>query len=198
METRLVKIFTPGLSLLAEIGVPDGTPEDQVISVFKTTYGGDGNTVRLDQPWVLLERQAITCPACNENFKQQEMTSNRCPRCGQEVIDPQTMQPLVVGGRQLTIGNVLFAASWSHIHEVSGPVTIGLNNAVIALIQKDSQAAKLIEMGKAELEAIKQAELLSKSGLVVAGDIKAVDKMAKMHKKAHEHLKEGGFKPKLV
>ena len=198
METRLIKIAVPGTAFFCEYGVPDNTEDIAVIPMLLD--GADKNRmIRIKNPWVLTDKQTLVCPACEGEINEAALqVAPVCPRCNALIIDPNTGQPLELGGRKLGVKTVRIAVSLMHIAEAAETMFVSLNDATLMLINKESNVGKMIEQAKVALEQEKVAEAQARSGLVVANDMGTVNKMAHMAKQAEEQLKKGKFTPKLV
>jgi len=198
VETRLIKISVPGTAFFVEHEVPDGSDEGTIISRF--ICEADKNMmVQVKNPWVLIDKQVLICPACAGEISEAALNAAPiCPNCNSIVVDPQTGQPIELGGRKLSVKNTRAAVSLTHIAEAADVLYVSLRSATVLLINKDSNIEKMIQKAKVDLEQEKAAEAQAKSGIVVANNLQAIDQMAVVAKKTEEHLKRGKFVPKLV
>lgn len=198
MEKRIVKIITPGTTYFFEEQVGDGVSGKEVIEHVLNRIDNRTMMLWVKDPWILTERQVLTCPACNGKIEAADLQrAPICPNCNSVVVDVQTGQPLELGGRKLQVVNARVAISLTYVSEASDEVVVSVRNATIMAVDKDSNIAKMIEQGKIDLVREKEEAALAESGLVVANNLKAVDQAATMAKKAQEGLKKG-FIPKLV
>jgi len=195
---RIIRLNIPGQVFIFDWDFGDaidGTDDEALLEQFVAMIPKD-DLMKVPDPMVVMERQAPICPACGEAFDG--LDGNRCPNCLQEIVDAATGAPLAVGGRQITMGKGLVAVSWTHSFEMHPTIMVSTQNAVIGIVKEDSNLKKLMDKGRAEAKATEEAERIAKSGIVTATDIKAVDKLAKMNKRAQDSLKGKGFNPKLV
>ena len=192
-----MRVTVPGQVFLFDytLDVKDGISDEDflrevMLKIANTTF------MEINDPMMIVEKQALICPACQESFE--DLVSSQCPHCHQQIIDEKG-QPLLVGGRQITVGKGIGAVSWSMSFETSEVIFIPLQNATLTVVKNESKLMNIIKKGRIEAAAERERMLHVASGIMVASDMGSVDKAAKMAKASEASLRgKPGFTPKLV